>query len=114
MTVGLTEEWQQFLADSDSDIEAELEDGTKPQHWIEQGFNPVEAHAWQNVDAFDPIRVRELTKLGFSHDQVGRRLTEQENQEYGFRSGHTIAYLWCNDNLSVEHLRKLVTNNDRP
>jgi len=109
-TAQLNQLWLEFVGE-DKDLDCELEDGSTPEEWIAQGFSPVGFQEWLKAGVFNPERVKELEAAGFEASEVSRRVTAEEEIENGFSySGYSIAYMFCNGDLSIENVRKLVGN----
>lgn len=93
-----------------SDLSEEMEDGTTPQQWIDQGFAPESYYEWSRVGGFNPEKCKELSKEFEPYILSHRISTLEEFDEDFSYSGYTIAYMYCNGDLSIEDVRGLVGN----
>ena len=104
MTEELKQKWLSLLGS----LHVELQDGTTPAQWIEQGYNPTEHRAWFKAGGFDPSRVKELESEGFTPGDVARRVNDNELDDEKIESGLSIAYMYCNGDLSIEDVHRLI------
>lgn len=107
----LLEQWQEFLSLNELHIDQELEDGTTASMWLDNELSPKDFRYWFRAGGFDPERVKELENALISPEDVSRRLTEEEETEYGPPyNGYSIAYMFCNGDLSLAEVKRLVNS----
>lgn len=92
MITGIQQSW----LDKVGSLRSSLEDGTRPYHWINYGFSFDTALEWRNIGAFNPERTKHLVDAGFSPDELGKDFEDC-----------SIAYAYCNHDLSLEDVRLL-------
>lgn len=109
--------WSNFRAAQDSwlnhveNLQSELEDGTTPQSWIDQGFDFEEAWQWRQAGAFNPERTKELADAGYDPDDVSRTVLAQEEVDLKIvYSGYSIAYMFCNCDIGLEDVARMVNS----
>ena len=107
-TKELEKRWQEFSVDG---LDVQLEDGTSPRAWIEQGFGPRAFQRWFQAGGFDPERISELVEEGFDSEDVSDLVDAADEEDLNLSySGYSIAYMYCNGDLTIEQVRRLVGN----
>jgi len=76
------------------------------EQWVVHGFSSDRTLEWRKAGAFDPKKTKEMEEAGIEPSDVIRFVTSPHSVvSY---TGHSIAYLYCNNDLSIEDVQKLI------
>lgn len=98
---------EQSWLDKVETLDTELEDGTKPQWWINYGFDFDTALKWRETGAFEPERTRELIDAGFNTDELLKKINPPDDGSGFIVNNCSIAYAYCNYDLDIQDVHRL-------
>jgi len=105
--------WLNFVEGFQGNLESELENASKPSAWLAEGFTPEQYKIWAAIGAFDPAGAKALDEAGFDMDVLARKVSFEEAAAHSLSySGLSIAYMFCNGDLTLEGIKQLTANNN--
>ena len=111
-TKTIKDQWIEWLnEDTKEALNKNLGEGKFPaaQEYIDAGVDPQTYKYWYNLQGWDIDQMLKLGQAIADLDPTGRRLTQEDMDRLKLPySGYTIAYMFCNGDLSLEQVKELI------